>query len=161
MQAATRDPEDEDGELGPGDGGDPAERQARGGHRAASTATAGEGVTFSEAGASALRSANAHCTTLAVMLGISTDGKPDDGSVKSFKDCTDCPEMVHVAAGTVTIGAADTDRDATRAERPAHRARIWPGFALSKTAVTSASYRAFLKDTERAPGVCGETVRLE
>ena len=131
---------------------------ARGGHRAASTATAGEGVTFSEAGASALRSGQRSLHHIAVMLGISTDSEPDDGSVKSFKDCTDCPEMVHVTAGTVTIGAADTDRDATRAERPAYRARIWPGFALSKTAVTSASYRAFLKDTERAPGVCGETV---
>jgi len=154
----TRDPEDEDGELGPGDGGDPAERHARGGHRAASTATAGEGVTFSEAGASALRSSERSLHHIAPMLGISTDSEPDDSSVKSFKDCSDCPEVVHVTAGTVTIGAADTDRDATRAERPAYRARIWPGFALSKTAVTSVSYRVFLKDTERAAGVCGETV---
>ena len=141
----TRNPEDEDGELGPGDDGDPAERQAHGGHRGASTATAGEGVTFSEAGASALRSGQRSLHHLAVTLGISSDSEPDDGSVKSFKDCTDCPEMVHVAAGTVTIGAADADRDATRAERPAYRARIWPGFALSKTAVTSASYSAFLE----------------
>jgi formylglycine-generating enzyme required for sulfatase activity len=154
----TRNPEDEDGELGPGDGRDPAERQTRGGHRAASTAAAGEGVTFSEAGASALRSGQRSLHHLGVMLGISTDGKPDDGSVESFEDCADCPEMVHVAAGTAVIGAADADRNATRAERPAYRARIWPGFALSKAAVTSASYRAFLKDTERAPGVCGETL---
>jgi formylglycine-generating enzyme required for sulfatase activity len=92
------------------------------------------------------------------MLGISGDGKPDDGSIKSFKDCTNCPEMVHVAAGTAEIGAADTDRDATRSERPSHRMRIWPGFALSRTAVTSASYRAFLKDTERTPRVCDEVL---
>lgn len=154
----TRDPEDEAGELGPGDGGDPAERQARGGHRAASNATAGEGATFSETGASALRSGERSLHHLAVVLGIATNGKPDDGSVKSFKDCANCPEMVHVAAGTAVIGVADTDRDATRAERPARRARIWPGFALSKAAVTSASYSAFLIDTERTPSVCGETL---
>ena len=73
---------------------------------------------------------------MAVMLGISGDGKPDDGSIKSFKDYTNCPEMVHVAAGTAEIGAADTDRDATSFERPSHRMRIWPGFALTRTAVT-------------------------
>ena len=36
--------------------------------------------------------------------------------------------------------------------------RIWPGFALSRTAVTSASYRAFLKDTERTPRVCDDVL---
>ena len=36
----------------------------------------------------------------------------------------------------------------------AHR----PGFALSRTAVTSASYRAFLKDTERTPRLCDEVL---
>ena len=92
------------------------------------------------------------------MLGISGDGKPDDGSIKSFKDCTNCPEMVHVAAGTAEIGAADTDRDATRSERPSHRVRIWPGFALSRTAVTLASYRAFLRDTKRTPRLCDEVL---
>jgi formylglycine-generating enzyme required for sulfatase activity len=154
----ARDPEEEDGELGPGDGSDPAERQGRGGHRAPSNATAGEGATLPEAGASALQSGQRSLHHLAVLVGISADGKPDDGSIKSFKDCVNCPEMAHVAAGTAVIGAAYSDRDATRAEQPPHRVRIWPGFALSRTAVTSASYQAFLRDTQRTPGVCGEVL---
>jgi len=78
--------------------------------------------------------------------------------MKSFKDCADCPEMVHIGAGTAGIGAADTDEEATRAERPWHTARIWPGFALSRTAVTSASFQAFLRDTPWTSGVCSQSV---
>ena len=148
---AARNPEDEDGGLGPDDGSAPAERQSRNGHRDTSNATARQGATLSDAGASALQAGRRSLQLLAVMLGISVDGIPDDGSIKSFKDCINCPEMVHVAAGTAEIGAADTDRDATRSERPSHRVRIWPGFALWRTAVTLASYRAFLRDTKELP----------
>lgn len=106
----------------------------------------------------ALQSGQRTLHRAAVLLGLVAEDKPDDGSIKSFKDCADCPEMVHIAAGAAQIGAADTDEEATRAERPWHTARIWPGFALSRAAVTSASFQAFLRDTPWTSGVCSQSV---
>ncbi len=121
---AARDPEADDSDLGPGDGRDPQERDGgRGGRGASSGAAASEGASFAEASASALQSGQRALHRAAVLLGLAADDKPDDGSIKSFKDCADCPEMVHIAAGAAEIGAADTDEDATRAERPWHTAQ--------------------------------------
>lgn len=59
----------------------------------------------------------------------------------TFRDCAICPEMVVVPAGDAVIGAVPTDREATVAEQPQRRVRIWPGFAIARFETTVAELR--------------------
>jgi formylglycine-generating enzyme required for sulfatase activity len=80
-----------------------------------------------------------------------------------FRDCSDCPEMVVVPAGSFTMGssAADTTqvlksvpfyaggmaRAATATEQPDHRVTIARPFALGKYLVTRGEFAAFVHET--------------
>lgn len=57
-----------------------------------------------------------------------------DGEVK--QDCDGCPEMIIVGGGSVLIGAPDTDPNASPAEKPQRRVRLWPGFAISRAPIS-------------------------
>lgn len=55
-----------------------------------------------------------------------------------FRDCTDCPEMVALAAGRFTMGAADGDAS----ERPDHSVTIRHPFAIGRYEVTVSQWQA-------------------
>ena len=81
--------------------------------------------------------------------------KPGD----TFKDCSDCPEMIAIPAGSFTMGSpeSETSREgvpekyASR-ERPQHQVRIPRPFALGKYEVTRAQFSVFVGATGHQTG---------
>lgn len=59
----------------------------------------------------------------------------------SFKECTDCPDMVVLPAGTFQMGAKG-DGQSDKREFPAHRVDIPKDFAVGATPVTFAQFTA-------------------
>lgn len=70
------------------------------------------------------------------------------------KDCPFCPEIVIVPGGRFLMGAAETDAEATAAEKPARKVSVWPGFAIGRYEVTIGEYTHFAKATGRAMPSC-------
>jgi sulfatase modifying factor 1 len=73
---------------------------------------------------------------------------------RTFKDCSDCPTMVKVPAGTFVMGssAAETTRETEDPEyfadeHPPHPVTIAREFALGQFAVTRGEFAAFVRDT--------------
>jgi len=71
--------------------------------------------------------------------------KPGD----EFRDCADCPEMVVVPAGSFTMGSPASEKGRQDDEGPQRTVRIGSPFAVGKTEVTVAQYRAFVETTGR------------
>ena len=67
----------------------------------------------------------------------------------SFKDCSDCPEMIVVPAGTFQMGSAERDkgRPADGREGPQHEVAIKRAFAVGKFHVTVDQFAAFVAAT--------------
>ena len=59
-------------------------------------------------------------------------------TVKTFKDCDGCPEMIALAPGTFTMGSSGGDVS----EKPAHTVKINYSFAVSRFEVTVAEWKA-------------------
>jgi formylglycine-generating enzyme required for sulfatase activity len=65
-----------------------------------------------------------------------------------FKDCTECPEMVSLPAGSFTMG----DNKGDRSEKPAHKVTIKKPFAIGKFEVTVGEWKSCVTD-----GACKPT----
>ncbi len=65
----------------------------------------------------------------------------------NFQDCPDCPVMVVVPAGSVTIGAGPDAFDRKANERIRTTATIARPFALAETEVSRAQFAAFIADS--------------
>ena len=61
--------------------------------------------------------------------------------LSTFSDCTECPEMVVIPAGSFMMGSPENEKDRDTDEGPQHRVTIAP-FAISKTEVTFAEWDA-------------------
>jgi formylglycine-generating enzyme required for sulfatase activity len=89
---------------------------------------------------------------------------PSAQAIQMFRDCSDCPEMVAVPAGTFLMGssAAETARDLDSTmprdnipfakgvfamEHPQHAVNIGRSFALGKYHVTREEFATFVRDT--------------
>jgi len=68
------------------------------------------------------------------------------GSGESFKDCTNCPEMVVVPVGSFMMGSPKGEEGG---DGPQHEVRIPELFAVGKFEITNAQYVAFLNDVKR------------
>jgi formylglycine-generating enzyme required for sulfatase activity/serine/threonine protein kinase len=65
---------------------------------------------------------------------------------REFKDCSDCPELVVIPAGTFRMG--DLSGGVSADEKPVHSVTV-KSFALGKTEVTFAEYDVFARATNR------------
>jgi len=63
--------------------------------------------------------------------------KPGRSAGETFKDCSDCPEMMVIPAGSFQMGSNDGDSD----EKPVHRVSIPEVFAIGKYEVTWNNYQ--------------------
>ncbi len=85
--------------------------------------------------------------TYAPAVGAETPPSPASG--QSFRDCSECPEMVAVPAGSFLMGAPPKpDPDAMDTSLPQHKVRIAKPFAAGKFAVKFEEWDACLADGE-------------
>ncbi len=94
---------------------------------------------------------------LAAFAGIPAAG--DEHKEREFQECTDCPLMVGIPAGTFVMGSPASEPGRFDAEGPQHRVSI-RAFALGKFDVTTAEFLIFLRDTGYQPAPCNETLTL-
>jgi formylglycine-generating enzyme required for sulfatase activity len=74
------------------------------------------------------------------------------GIGRPFRDCTDCPEMIVVPAGTFTIGSPPDEPGRREVEGPQKEIRIGRPFAIGRYEVTRRQYEAFLHATQHPVG---------
>jgi formylglycine-generating enzyme required for sulfatase activity/uncharacterized caspase-like protein len=70
----------------------------------------------------------------------------------AFSECTGCPEMVVVPAGSFTMGSPDAELGRIDNEGPQHVVRIARPFAVGKLHVTVDQFAAFVRDTGHDAG---------
>jgi formylglycine-generating enzyme required for sulfatase activity len=70
----------------------------------------------------------------------------------TFQDCLDCPVMVIVPAGSVSIGSSSDAFDRKSNERPRQRATVAAPFALAEAEITRAQFAEFLRNSKYSPG---------
>lgn len=79
----------------------------------------------------------------------------------SFRDCSECPEMVVIPAGSFTIGSPATEKDRYVDEDPRRQVSI-RRFAIGKFDVTRAQWAGFVTATKREiPPGCTWTGRTK
>ena len=72
-----------------------------------------------------------------------------------FRDCADCPVMVVIPPGTVTIDAPDSEAGQMDLERPQHTLVIRQPLAVGKYEVTKAQFARFARESgHTASGSC-------
>jgi formylglycine-generating enzyme required for sulfatase activity len=76
---------------------------------------------------------------------------------KTFKDCTDCPEMVEIPAGSFAMGSTKGEAD----EKPLHNVTIAQAFAIGKTEVTQAQWQAVMGSNPSYFVECGDVCPVE
>jgi formylglycine-generating enzyme required for sulfatase activity len=69
-----------------------------------------------------------------------------------FRDCSDCPEMVVIPAGSFTMGSPPWEEDREDIEGPQHQVTIGRAFAVGIAAVTREEYARFVSETGRGGG---------
>lgn len=72
---------------------------------------------------------------------LTADAESDIAPLASFKECTDCPQMVVLPAGTFAMGARG-DGQSDKREFPSHDVTIPKDFAVGSTPVTFAQFSA-------------------
>jgi len=93
--------------------------------------------------------------THAEMHHARADGHPD----REFKECSVCPAMVAIPAGSFIMGSPSGEPGRFDAEGPQRRVAIG-AFALGKYDVTVAEFLLFLEDTDYQPVPCQPLIGL-
>lgn len=108
-------------------------------HKAAALLANGQGAAAQEAVTRYLTQAGGQGKYYqdALRLLSASEGAADAGKV--FRDCNACPEMVVIPAGSFQMGSNGGKSD----EKPVHRVDV-PAFAIGKTEVTQAQWRAIM-----------------
>jgi formylglycine-generating enzyme required for sulfatase activity len=75
---------------------------------------------------------------------------------KSFNDCPECPAMVELPAGSFDMGSVKGEAN----EQPVHRVTVKP-FAIGKTEVTQAQWRALMGTNPSNFDTCGDDCPVE
>jgi formylglycine-generating enzyme required for sulfatase activity len=107
------------------------------------------------AGASGQGRGQKHDPSKPTMIGVASLQNGELADDQPMADCDGCPPLIAVPAGTASIGADETDRDATEAERPTVKIRFWPGFMIGAAPVTAAAFQEFQIATNRGATICG------
>jgi formylglycine-generating enzyme required for sulfatase activity len=75
---------------------------------------------------------------------------------KTFNDCPFCPEMIEIPAGSFNMGSAKGEAN----EQPVHRVSV-AKFAIGKTEVTQAQWRALMGTNPSQFDTCGDDCPVE
>jgi formylglycine-generating enzyme required for sulfatase activity len=94
---------------------------------------------------------------LIALLGVSHARA--DQKDREFQECTDCPVMIGIPAGTFTMGSAQSESGHFDNEGPLHNVSV-RAFALAKYDVTAAQFLTFLQATGYKPAACNSILDL-
>jgi formylglycine-generating enzyme required for sulfatase activity len=78
-----------------------------------------------------------------------------------IRDCPECPQMVVVPAGEFKMGSSDSEPDRDSDEGPQHVVRIPRAFAMARTEVTQAEWRAIMGANPSRFSNCGDDCPVE
>jgi formylglycine-generating enzyme required for sulfatase activity len=96
--------------------------------------------------------ASQSCEGLDVEIGAGERRCLKPGAGQPFKDCSDCPEMVVVPAGSFTMGSPPAEEIAVEREREVQvPVTIVRPFAVGRFAVTRGEFAAFVSATGHQP----------
>lgn len=70
-------------------------------------------------------------------------------SLKTFKDCDTCPEMVVIPPGEGVVGSSPDTIDRVAQEGPVRRVKIARAYAIGRLEITRAQYAEFVASTNR------------
>lgn len=76
---------------------------------------------------------------------------------ETSRDCTDCPEMVLLPAGSFEMGLNGVSKN----EKPVHSVTIGQAFAIGMTEVTQGQWRAIMGNNPSYFGGCGDNCPVE
>jgi formylglycine-generating enzyme required for sulfatase activity len=93
---------------------------------------------------------------MAASAAVSPAPTPTASAGPVFKDCDECPEMVTIPAGSFEMGDGMLDSD-----KPVHRVTIPAAFALGRTEVTQAQWRAMMGNNPSRFADCGDDCPVE
>ncbi len=79
---------------------------------------------------------------------------------REFQECTDCPQMVGIPAGSFAMGSPLTENGRFDSEGPQHVVSV-KAFALGKYPVTSTEFIVFLRDTGYQPAPCNPLLDMK
>ena len=71
----------------------------------------------------------------------------------TFKECSDCPEMIVVPSGNFTMGSPNNEKDRNETEGPQHEVTIANPFAISKFELTFDEWDACVTHGDCSPNV--------
>lgn len=77
---------------------------------------------------------------------------------ETIRDCADCPEMVVIPAGSFEMGL---NTGIFKNEKPAHTVTIAQAFAMGKTEVTQAQWKAVMGSNPSYFAACGDNCPVE
>jgi formylglycine-generating enzyme required for sulfatase activity len=86
---------------------------------------------------------------------VASTNKPQDAQAvrgTTFRDCHDCPEMIFIPSGSLTMGSPPVGQTWDTRDLPQHRVTLNKDFALGVYDVTRAQYRLFAEETHRMSG---------
>jgi formylglycine-generating enzyme required for sulfatase activity len=84
---------------------------------------------------------------------VASSAASAEGHVPSFRDCSECPEMVPVPGGDFVMGSPVSERGRFDSEGPQHRVSVRQ-FALGTYDVTIREFSIFLGETGYQPAPC-------
>jgi formylglycine-generating enzyme required for sulfatase activity len=76
---------------------------------------------------------------------------------RGFRDCSECPEMVTIPAGSFRMGSESTEPGRHPSEGPVRHVRI-EAFAIGKYEVTRDEFQIYINETRRTVSGCVGTV---
>jgi formylglycine-generating enzyme required for sulfatase activity len=94
-----------------------------------------------------------------LLLAFTTCARAEEHKEREFQECTDCPVMVGIPAGSFTMGSPASEVGHFDNEGPQHTVSI-RAFALAKFDVTAAQFLTFLEATHYKPAACNATLDL-
>lgn len=95
----------------------------------------------------------------ALMVPAATPAHAEEHPEREFRECTDCPVMVGIPAGTFTMGSSSQEEGRFDTEGPQHTVSV-RAFAVGKFDVTSEEFLRFLRDTGYQPAQCNPRLNM-
>ena len=96
---------------------------------------------------------------IATASAVAAAGRASDGVEREFKECSVCPAMVGIPAGSFTMGSPANEAGRFDTEGPPHEVAV-KAFALGKYHVTTEEFLVFLKETGYQPAPCNRILKL-